>query len=678
MSKKEKENINQSYTEKDIYVLEGLEPVRKRPAMYIGSTGKEGLHHLIFEVLDNSIDEVLAGFCNTIFVILYPENFISIIDNGRGIPVGIHPQTKKSTLETVLTYLHAGGKFTSKVYKASGGLHGVGISVVCALSSFLRAVSIRDGQVFFQNYSKGRPTTSVKSLGLRKETKYREILFGENVSEFFENLDFFDVLENVLPKFKTGTIITFRPDKEIFKSIEFDPKIILERVKEEAYLTKNLNITFIDCSQRKIKIYSYFFENGILMFLKEITESKKQVHNNPILITKIKDKFQLECAINYLEDSSSKELSFVNNIITKEGGTHITGFRSALTKVFNEYARKNNILKKNDPNFTGDDIREGLYAVISLRIPNPEFEGQTKTKLGNPEVRKIVEKEVSEALSEYLQVYKDDAKLIINKIILNQKSRILAQKAKESVLRKGYLEGLSLPGKLADCQTQDPDEAELFIVEGDSAGGSAKQGRNRYNQAILPIKGKILNVEKATLNKALTSEEIKSIILALGTSIFENFDINKIRYKKNIIMCDADSDGHHIKTLLLTLFFKYFRPIIEKGYLYIANPPLYRIKKGGKVFYAYSDKEKDEIIKNLSKDSRSSSIEISRFKGLGEMNPEELYQTTMNPEKRILRKVTIEEAQEAERLFNILMGKEVKLRRKFIEAHARDVKDLDI
>lgn len=673
----QKNNNPPTYTEQDIFVLEGLEPVRKRPAMYIGSTGKEGLHHLIWEVLDNAIDEVIAGFADEIYVILHPKNFISIIDNGRGIPVGIHQQTKKSALETVMTHLHAGGKFGGKTYKVSGGLHGVGVSVVCALSKFMFASTIREGKIYSQKYSQGKSLSPVYELGKAEITPYEKIFFND---ESFLSFKLLETLNKYLPPFSQGTCVTFMPDNEIFKNINFEPKLILERVQMEAYLTNKLKISFISYNEDGIfEIYSYYFENGIKTFLQNFTQNKTLIHSNPFYLHKTTQEIEIEAAFVYTDEINSKELSFVNNIETIDGGTHLTGFRKALTKVFNEYAHQNNLIKKNEDNFNGDDIREGLYAILSIRISNPEFEGQTKTKLGNPEVRGIVEKLVSEALQEYLEIHKDDAKRITAKIALSQKSRLIAIKAKESVLRKGYLEGLSLPGKLADCQTKNPEEAELFIVEGESAGGSGKQGRNRYNQAILSIKGKILNVEKSRLNKVLESEEIKSLILAIGTSILENFDLQAIRYKKIIIMCDADSDGHHIRTLLLTLFFKYFKPVIEKGYLYIANPPLYRITQGKKILYAYDEEEKLKVIENLEKEGATQAkIEIQRFKGLGEMNPEELYETTMNPEKRILKKVSIDDAKEAERLFDILMGKEVFPRKKFIQANALQVDQLDI
>ncbi len=672
-----KNNNPSSYTEQDIFVLEGLEPVRKRPAMYIGSTGKEGLHHLIWEVLDNAIDEVIAGFADEIYVILHPKNFVSIIDNGRGIPVGIHQQTKKSALETVMTHLHAGGKFGGKVYKASGGLHGVGVSVVCALSKFMFVSTIRDGKIYSQKYSQGKTIGPVYKLGNAKVTTYDKIFFDE---ESFMAAPLLEKLSKYLPAFAQGTCVTFSPDSEIFRNIELENKRILERIQEEAYLTKKLKISFISYSEDGLfDLNSYYFENGVKTFLQSFTKNKTPIHSNPFYLHKTTENAEIETAFFYTDDINSKELSFVNNIQTIDGGTHLTGFRKAITKVFNEYARDNNLIKKNEDNFNGDDIREGLYAIISIRISNPEFEGQTKTKLGNPEARGIIERLVTEGLQEYLEIHKDDAKRIIAKIALNQKSRLIAIKAKESVLRKGYLEGLSLPGKLADCQTKNPDEAELFIVEGESAGGSGKQGRNRYNQAILGIKGKILNVEKARLNKVLESEEIKSLILAIGTSILDSFNINSIRYKKIIIMCDADSDGHHIRTLLLTLFFKYFRPVIEQGYLYIANPPLYRITKNKITEYAFDDEEKFRIIQKLEQDTSSNAkIEVQRFKGLGEMNPEELYETTMNPEKRILKKVSIEDAKEAERLFDILMGKEVFSRKKFIQTHALQVNELDV
>ncbi len=630
------------YTAKDIYVLKGLEPVRRRPGMYIGSTGVEGLHHLIWEVVDNSLDEAIAGYCDTIGVTLLPNNRVAVADNGRGIPVDIHPQTKKSALETVMTTLHAGGKFGGKSYKIAGGLHGVGVSVVCALSKWMRAEVCRNNSLYAQEYAKGKAVTKVKKIGKCS---------------------------------KSGTNIIFEPDPEIFKEIKFNWKIILDHLRQQAYLTKGTRITVIDerDPQKPPKAYTFFFEGGLISFIKYLVRNQEPIHENIFYVEREKDDVVVEIALQYTQDIQPVEVSFANNINTGEGGMHLTGFRAALTRTLNDYGRKNNYLKEGEK-LSGDDVREGITAVISVKIPEPQFEGQTKARLGNPEARTAVEAVMSEAFEEFLEKNPVDARKILEKAILAAKARKAARAARDTVIRKGVLEGLALPGKLADCATQNPDEAELFIVEGDSAGGSAKQGRDRHFQAILPLRGKILNVERARLDKVLTSKEIKALILALGTAIAEDFDLNKLRYKRIIIMTDADVDGAHIRTLLLTLFFRYFAPIIENGYLYIATPPLYRIQKGKEVFYAYTETEKDEIIKKIGE----SGLNIQRYKGLGEMNPEQLWETTMNPERRILKKVTIEDAQEADKIFDILMGSEVAPRKKFIQAYAKNVKNLDI
>jgi len=635
-----------SYNAKDIVVLEGLEPVRKRPGMYIGSTGIDGLHHLIYEVVDNAIDEAMAGYAKNIEVRLYDNHRVSVQDDGRGIPVDIHPQTKKSSLETVMTILHAGAKFGGASYKVSGGLHGVGVSVVNALSSYLKAEVCRDGQKYYQEYSKGKPKTKLIKMGSCRIS---------------------------------GTTIIFEPDVEIFatkgaKMPEYDFKRLADHLREQAYLTKGVRIRIVDGRTSKENIADFYFEGGVISFIKYLIEEEKPIQDNVFYAAKNYDKIFVEAAFCYTEDIQATEISFANNIRTPEGGMHLTGFRTALTRVLNDWAKKEGYLKDGEDGLTGDDAREGLTAIISVKLPDPQFEGQTKEKLGNPEVRTAVDAVVSEALKEFLEKNPNDAKRILEKCILAAKARRAAKAAKEMVLRKGLLEGLSLPGKLTDCSTRHPEEAELFIVEGDSAGGSAKQGRDRRFQAILPIKGKILNVEKARLNKIMESQEIKSIIIALGTAIAEEFDINKLRYHKIIIMTDADVDGAHICSLLLTLFFRFLPEVIHRGHLYIAQPPLYRIQKGKEFYYAYNEEQKDQILKKLG----SENISIQRYKGLGEMNPEQLWETTMNPESRILKKVTIEDAEEADKLFTILMGDEVAPRKHFIQVHAKTVDNLDI
>jgi len=690
---KEKNSNNNSYTAKDIYVLEGLEPVRKRPGMYIGSTGTDGLHHLIWEVVDNSIDEAMAGYAKNVTVELLPENKIAVTDDGRGIPVEIHHQTKKSALETVMTTLHAGGKFGGESYKVAGGLHGVGVSVVNALSTWLKAEVCRDGALWVQEYKRGVPQYKVKKVG---------------------KCD------------KTGTKVTFSPDPEIFSTIEFNEKKVIEHLRQQAYLTRGVRINILDKRKTPNKFYGFYFEGGLLSFVKYLAKDEKILQEEPFYVNKEYDlslnenhsnklnkKIDIEATFLYVDDIETREISFANNIYTSDGGMHLTGFRSALTRALNNYARSEGYLKEKDENFTSDDTREGLVAIVSVKLRDPQFEGQTKARLGNPEARTATEAVVSEALKEFLEKHPQDAKKIIEKVMLAAKARQAAKAAKETVLRKGALEGLTLPGKLADCSSRSAEESELFIVEGDSAGGSAKQGRDRKFQAILPLKGKILNVEKARLDKMLANAEVRALIVALGTAIADNFDLSKIRYHKIIIATDADVDGSHIRTLLLTLFYRYFRPVVEAGYLYIAQPPLYRIQSGKEVYYAYSDAEKqkilNEILKNKSlkqknkKDSaeiKSDEIEeqqkaeekteeggdtekiggvtIQRYKGLGEMNPNQLWETTMDPQRRVLKQVTIEDAIKADKLFNVLMGDEVEPRRQFIQAFSREVKNLDI
>jgi len=644
MPKKTKSKIEESYTAKDIYVLEGLEPVRKRPGMYIGSTGPEGLHHLIWECVDNSLDEAMAGFCKNIEVVLLPGNKVRTTDDGRGIPVDKHPQTKKSALETVMTTLHAGAKFGGKAYQVAGGLHGVGVSVVCALSSWMRTEVCRKGEKFYQEYSKGKPKAAVKKIGKCKSS---------------------------------GTTVIFEPDTGIFEEIKFDFKKILNHLRQQAYLTKEIKITLIDEREKPAKSYGFYFEGGLASYVKYLTRGVTPRHQNIFYGFGEKNGILVEGAFQYTEEYECFEESYANNINTQEGGSHLTGFRTALTKTFNDYARKNGFLKENDDNLTGEDIREGLTGVVSVKIKEPQFEGQTKAKLGNPEAKSAVEAVINETLTDFLERNPQDARAIIEKCVLSQKARKAAKAAKETVLRKGILEGLALPGKLADCSSRNPEESEIFIVEGESAGGSCKGARDRKFQAVLPLRGKILNVERARLDKILSSKEIKSLIIALGTAIAEDFNLDKLRYHKIIIMADADSDGNHIRTLILTLFYRYFKPIIEGGYLYIAQPPLYKIQAGKRIEYAYNEGDKAEVIDSFKKE-RSSEINIQRYKGLGEMNPIELWETTISPANRVLLQVNIENAREADKIFDILMGDEVLPRKKFIQTHAKKVKNLDI
>ncbi len=639
--RKEAKQKKDRYDASAIQVLSGLEPVRKRPGMYIGSTGSSGLHHLVWEVVDNSIDEAMAGYANTIIVKLLPDNKIEVEDNGRGIPVEKHKVTKKSALETVMTTLHAGGKFSSEVYKVSGGLHGVGVSVVNALSDFMRVEVKRDGKIYAQEYKRGKPTTPVKEIGKTKET---------------------------------GTKVIFHPDEEIFGSLKFNYEVIEDHLREQAYLTKGVKITLID-ARGEIEIpKSFYFEGGIASYVRHLNKNKEPL--TPVCyIEKTQDHILVEVALQYTDGFTENILTFANNIHTTDGGMHLTGFRAALTRVLNDYARKGGFLKESEENFTGEDVREGLTAVISVKIPNPQFEGQTKARLGNPEVKTAVETIFGEGFSRYLEEHPTEARKIVEKCALAARARIAAKAARETVLRKSALEGMTLPGKLADCSSKNPAECELYIVEGDSAGGSTKQGRDRTFQAVLPLRGKILNVEKARLDKMLSSNEIKALIVALGTGIGENFDLSKVRYHRIIIMTDADVDGAHIRTLLLTFFFRHMPEIIEAGYLYIAQPPLYKIQVGKEKYYAYSEEEKLEILKKIKK---KEGISIQRYKGLGEMNPEQLWETTMNPENRILLKVTIEDAAKADEIFTTLMGDEVLPRKRFIQTHAKAVRNLDI
>ncbi|MHA1751859.1 MAG: DNA topoisomerase (ATP-hydrolyzing) subunit B [Candidatus Helarchaeota archaeon] len=629
----------ENYSAADIKVLEGLEAVRKRPSMYIGSTGPKGLHHLIYEVVDNSIDECLEGFCSKIEVILHKDGSVSIIDNGRGIPIAIHPEYGTSALEIIMTKLHSGAKFDHKSYKVSGGLHGVGLAVVSALSRNLTVKVKRDGKIYQQKYIEGNIASKLEVIG---------------------NCDPSD----------TGTSITFLPDPEIFKETTvFNFGVLSQRLKEVSFLNKGLYISLTD-ERTGIK-ESYYEQEGIIAFVKFI--GKKLLHE-PIYFEKIKNNIIIEIAMAYTESYIENIYSFVNNINTQEGGTHLTGFRGALTRTINSYAKDHNFLKEKDSNFSGNDVREGLAAVINIKMPEPQFEGQTKTKLGNTEIKGIVESVVNEELMKALERNPIVAKLIVQKCILSSKAREAAKKARDLTRRKGILERTTLPGKLADCSDTDPRNCELFIVEGDSAGGSAKQGRDRIFQAILPLRGKIINVEKARLLKILKNNEISSIILALGTGISDDFDISKLRYHKIILLMDADVDGQHIKTLILTFFYRYMRELIENGHVYIANPPLYKISFNKKVQYLYSDEALQDFIKKYP----NKKLKIQRYKGLGEMNPEQLWETTMNPETRILYRVEIDDAILANELFSILMGTDVEPRKEFILRHAREVNNLDI
>ncbi len=631
------------YGAKDIQVLKGLEPVRLRPGMYIGSTGVDGLHHLIWEVVDNCLDEAMAGYAKNIEVILLPDSRVRVSDDGRGIPVEKHPDTGKSTLETVLTTLHAGGKFGGEAYKVSGGLHGVGISVVCALSTWMQSEIHRDGGIYQQEYVRGVPQANVKKVGDSKDT---------------------------------GTIQTFEYDPTIFTGdLKYDPKKILSHLRQQAYLTKGVKISFKDKRKEgEESSYTFYFEGGVGSYVKYLILGNTPRHPNVFSISTEKDGIAVEAAFQYTQEMESTEESFANNIYTVEGGTHTSGFRTALTRSLNDYARREGFLKEKDENFSGDDVREGLTAVVSVKIRTPQFEGQTKAKLGNPEAKSAVEAATSEGLSDYLERNPSDAKAIIENCLLATKARLAAKAARQTVLRKGALEGLALPGKLADCLSRKPEESEIYIVEGDSAGGSSKQARDRRFQAILPLRGKILNVERARLDKMLASKEIKALIIAMGTGIGEDFDIEKLRYHRIVIMTDADVDGAHIRCLLITFFYRHFKPVVDAGHIYIAQPPLYKISFGKNSQYAYSDEQRDKVVKEMGKATAS----IQRYKGLGEMNPEQLWETTMNPENRTLLQVTVEEAHAADRTLDILMGEEVEPRKKFIQTHAKAAKNIDI
>jgi len=687
MAKNSKDSAEKgsSYGADSIQVLEGLEPVRKRPGMYIGTTGPDGLHHLIWEIFDNSRDEAMGGFASDIEVALLPDNQIRVVDNGRGIPVDVHKQTKVSALETIMTVLHAGGKFggDDSGYKVSGGLHGVGASVVNALSTLCRVQVHKDGGLYMQEYSQGKKKAAVKKIG---NTKFN------------------------------GSIITFQPDPSIFPDTNFDFARIVGHLRQQAYLVKGLRITIIDAREYDKKIpdtevfyirecnlevpsQSFYFEGGLLSLVKFYNQIQKPIHKNIFYVEKNTDDYgMVEISLQYVDDISSRILPFANNIYNSEGGTHVTGFKTALTRSLNTYARKNNLIKESEDNFTGDDVLEGLTAVISVKIREIQFEGQTKSKLGTVEARSMVETVFSDAFGAYLEENPDDARAIIGKVVLALKARKAAKAAKDSVLRKGALEGMTLPGKLADCQSKSAEESEVFIVEGDSAGGTAKAGRDRKTQAILALRGKILNIERARLDRMLGSEQIKNLVIALGTAIGDTFDIGKLRYHKVIIATDADVDGAHIRTLLLTLLYRYFRPLIDAGHIYIAQPPLYKIKKGKELFYAYSDEEKSKIIGKDNADTeieetsesidesedgeegvktRVAKISIQRYKGLGEMNSDELWETTMDPERRILKQVNVDDAQSADKIFEVLMGTDVPSRKSFIQSNAK-LANLDV
>ncbi|MBE3591472.1 MAG: DNA topoisomerase (ATP-hydrolyzing) subunit B [Thermoanaerobacter sp.] len=630
---------NEIYTASQIQVLEGLEAVRKRPGMYIGSTGSRGLHHLVYEVIDNSIDEALAGYCKNIVVTIHKDNSITVEDDGRGIPTDIHPKVGRPAVEVALTMLHAGGKFNNDAYKVSGGLHGVGVSVVNALSEKLEVIVKQHGKIYRQIYERGVPKTD---LGVIGETE------------------------------GTGTTITFKPDKEIFEETVFDYDVLAQRLRELAFLNKGINIKLIDERDGKEEVFNY--EGGIISFVKYLNRNKEVLHEEPIYMEVKNSDYEVEVCIQYNDSYNENIFSFANNIDTREGGTHLVGFKAALTKVINDYARKYGIIKDNEKNLQGEDVREGLTAIVSVKLKNPQFEGQTKTKLGNSEMRSIVENVVTEKLTAFLEENPSVAKIIIEKATQAARAREAARKARELTRRKSALENTTLPGKLADCSEKDPTKCELFLVEGDSAGGSAKSGRNSRFQAILPLRGKILNVEKARLDKILSNEEIRAMITALGTGVGNDFDISKLRYHKIVIMTDADVDGSHIRTLLLTFFYRFMRPLIENGNVFIAQPPLYKITKGKKVYYAYSDRELDKILNEIGRENYT----VQRYKGLGEMNADQLWDTTMDPEKRTMLKVTLEDAIAADEIFTILMGDKVEPRREFIEKYAKTVRNLDI
>lgn len=692
-SDSEKKKKAPSYGADQISVLEGLEPVRRRPGMYIGSTGVDGLHHLVWEIFDNSRDEAMAGHADRIEVVLLPGGRVRVVDNGRGIPVDIHPKTKVSALETVMTTLHAGGKFGGDAsgYKVSGGLHGVGASVVNALSDYTRAEVHKDGNIYVQEYARGEKKAAVKKIGTTKNN---------------------------------GTIITFEPDATIFKDTTvFDWKTIVDRLRQQAYLVKKLRVEIIDARTtaenvdptstywfKSLGIESpsttFYFEGGLQSLVRHYNQHQKTIHDTVFYCEKEQDDVGVEVALQYVDDISARIVPFANNIYNLEGGTHITGFKMALTRLLNTYAKKNNIVKEADGAFSGDDVLEGLTVVVSVKLAEIQFEGQTKGKLGSTEAQGATASVFGEAFGTFLEEHPDEAKAIIMKVLLALRARKAAKAAKDNILRKGALEGMTLPGKLADCQTKDASESELFIVEGDSAGGTAKMGRDRRTQAILPLRGKILNVERARLDRMLGSQEIKNLVIAMGTSIGDTFDLEKMRYHKIVLATDADTDGGHIRTLILTLFYRYFREVIDAGYVYVAQPPLYKIKKGKEIFYAYTDTEKEGVLKTMGggvaaeiipeedgevgisddeeegegeevKKKRATKITIQRYKGLGEMNSDELWETTMDPARRVMKQITIEDAIEADNIFDVLMGSEVAPRKSFIQSNAK-LANLDI
>jgi len=640
-------NNNNEYNEEQIQVLEGLEAVRKRPGMYIGSTSSKGLHHLVYEIVDNSIDESLAGFCDQIHVILNKDNSVTVYDNGRGIPTGIHPKLKIPTIQVVHTVLHAGGKFGGNGYKISGGLHGVGASVVNALSEWMEVEVARDGKIYKQRYERGVPVTEVEIIGECEESH-------------------------------TGTKTTFKPDAEIFEETVFDFDVLVKRFREMAFLNKMITITVIDDRQEERNEIVLHYEGGIRSFVEYINKNKEVIHPEIIYFEAKKDDVELEVAMQYTDSFNENIYSYANNIATSEGGTHITGFRTAITKVVNDYARKINQLKENDKNLSGEDVREGLTAIISVKLNNPQFEGQTKTKLGNAEIRSFTENVVTEKLTYIFEENPKIARIIVEKTLLSFRAREAARKARELTKRKSALESTSLPGKLADCSDKDPSKCELFIVEGDSAGGSAKQGRDRRFQAILPLWGKMLNVEKAREDKVFGNDKLSPVITALGAGFGDELDLSKLRYHKIIIMADADVDGSHIRTLLLTFFYRYMKPLVDNGHIYIAQPPLYKITKGKEVVYAYNDRELAKIMKERNWSRDDNSITLQRFKGLGEMNSEQLWETTMNPETRQLLKVDVDNPVLADEILTILMGEKVEPRKEFIHKHAKLVNNLDI
>jgi DNA gyrase subunit B len=639
--------VEQQYSARDIQVLEGLEAVRRRPGMYIGGTDQRGLHHLLIEIADNSIDEAMAGHCDRVWIQIGKDGWITVRDNGWGIPIDKHPRTGKSALETVMTVLHAGGKFGGQVYKVSGGLHGVGASVVNALSERMWVEVRRNGKLYRQEYERGIPQSEVRVV---KESWYK----GPDVGDLAD----------------TGTTSSFLPDKQIFGELEFDGASLVQRFREYAYLTKGIWLSFID--ETSDKNLTFYFEGGIQSFVRHLNKGREVLFSRPIYMEKETDGTTVECAVQYNNTFNEATFSFANCINTIDGGSHMTGFRSALTRVLNDYARKQKYLKDDDANLTGEDVREGLVAVVSVKLPEPQFEGQTKTRLGNPEVKGLAESAIAEGLAQFLEEHPGDSRRIIEKCITAAHAREAARKARDLVIRKGLLEGTLLPGKLADCSDREPENCELFVVEGPSAGGSAKGGRDRRTQAILPLQGKILNVERARLDRVFGHAEIAAIIKALGTGIDEDFDLSKLRYHRIIIMTDADVDGAHIRTLLLTLFFRHMRPLITEGHLYIAQPPLYKMMVGRREHYVFSDHDRDELI------NKEKARIATRFKGLGEMNADQLWETTMDPEKRILLQVNIEDAMEADLLFSNLMGDDVAPRKAYIQAHAASVRNLDV